>query len=126
MTTPESNWVPKVHPVDRESQPEDPLELHAQVAVGDPDVMLECILQEFLWMGWGEAELLALFHDPGYPLLGQLREFYGDAEVARRVAALVAASGQLVFHETLAEPEDEDPDHGPELLQITMNPALFP
>jgi hypothetical protein len=115
-------FVPKVHPLSREVVPDDPLELMAQTVVGDPDVMLECILQEFVWMGWSEEQLLSLFHHPGYPVLCQLREFFGDAEVARRVSTLLARGGQWRFRETIAEPDPED-HHGPELLQITLEPA---
>ena len=113
--------VPKVHPLARDMAAEDPLELMAQTAVGDPDVMLECLLQEFVWMGWSPQQLLELFHHPGYPLLNELREFFGDAEVERRVAALVARIGQWQFRETLVEPEEEP--HAHELLQITLEPT---
>jgi hypothetical protein len=118
-------FVPKVHPLTRDVEPDDPLELMAHTAVGDPDVMLECILQEFLWMGWSEEELVGLFDHPGYPLLGELRRFFGDDEVRRRVAALVATCGRWRFRETIAEP-DPEPDHGLELLQITLEPAAHP
>ena len=115
--------MPKVHPLDRLVEPEDPLELMAQTAVGDPDVMLECLLQEFVWMGWSRQQLLELFHHPGYPLLNELREFFGDAEVERRVAALLVRIGHWQFRETLVEPEEEP--RGPELLQITQVPTNF-
>lgn len=100
-------WVEKIHPLSRQAEAEDPLELMAQPAVGDPDVMLECILQEFAWMGWNTEQLLALFHHPGYPVLMQLREFYGDDEVRRRVERLAQGWGQLRFRETIA-PAEED------------------
>jgi hypothetical protein len=117
----DAQLVPKVHPLARQVEPEDPLELMAEAVVGDPDVMLECILQEFIWMGWGREQLLALFHDPGYPMLCELQSFYGQEAVERRVAALLARTGQLRFREFIAEPEEED-DHGPELLQIMPHP----
>lgn len=104
---PDDRWVEKVHPLSRPADEEDPLELMAQPAIGDPDVMLECILQEFAWMGWSVEQLLSLFHHPGYPVLNQLREFYGDAEVRRRVEQLAAQWGQLRFRETIVEPEED-------------------
>src|SRR5262245_29108012 len=107
----DDQFVPKVHPLSRNAEPDDPLELMASAAVGDPDVMLVCILQEFLWMGWSEEELVGLFYHPGYPLLGELRQFYGDEEVRRRVANLVARCGRWRFRETIVEAEPE-PDHG--------------
>jgi hypothetical protein len=115
-----STLVPKVHPLTREAAPEDPMELMAQPVVGDPAVMLECILQEFAWMGWNTQELLGLFQHPGYPLLCELREFYGDEEIRRQVAGLVARWGVLRFRETIAEPEEDDEDHEPQLVQLTL------
>ena len=114
----DDRFVTKVHPLDRLVEPEDPLELMAQSVVGDPEVMLECMLQEFMWMGWGREELLSLFHHPGYPVLCQLREYFGDAEVERRVATLLAMSGRWRFRETIAADEVESRE--PELLQITL------
>jgi hypothetical protein len=119
MSHAEDRWVPKVHPLDRPAENEDPLELKAELVPGDPDVMLDCILQEFAWMGWNSEQLLSLFHHPGYPVLGQLREFFGDDEVQRRVNTLAAQWGVLRFRETLTE-HDDDEDAVPQLVQITM------
>jgi hypothetical protein len=117
MTTHFENLVPKVHPLDRGMAPEDPFELVATPAIGEPDVMLECILQEFLWMGWDAEQLLALFGNPAYPLLCELEAHYGRDEVRRRVEALVARGTRMRVTEFLEEPEPEC-EHGPELLQI--------
>jgi hypothetical protein len=124
----DDNWVPKVHPLDRQVEAEDPLELLADVVPGDPEVMLECILQEFVWMGWDADQLYSLFRNPGYPLLCELRQYYGDEEVERRIAELLARSGQFRFHETLVEPEgDEHIEDGEnfELVPLTLSPALW-
>jgi hypothetical protein len=125
MNQPPGEAVPKVDPRTRPAEPEDPLELTAQVVAGDPDVMLECILQEFLWMGYRADQLWALFQDPRYPLLCALRERYGEVELGRRLAALLAASGAWQFRETIAEPEEE-PQHALELLSISPSPTLAP
>lgn len=112
-TSDTERWVPKVHPLERDVEPEDPMELIAEPVVGDPDVMLECILQEFAWMGWNESQLLALFHHPGYPVLQELCRAFGEEEVKRRVRELIARWGVLRFREVVVEPELE-----PELVQI--------
>lgn len=112
---PNSEFVPKVHPLARESSTDDPLELMAEPVPGDPLVMLECILQEFAWMGYSAAQLLALFHHPGYPVLCQLREHFGDEAIACHVNELVARWGVLRFRETIAEPDEPEQD---DLVQL--------
>lgn len=114
----DAQFVPKVHPLAREATVDDPLELLAEPAPGDPRVMLECILQEFAWMGYDAPRLLALFHHPGYPVLCQLREQFGDAAIREQVEQLVAQWGVLRFRET--QVEDEPPE--PELVQL--NPLM--
>lgn len=111
----EDHLVPKVHPLTRESTEEDPFALMAEPVPGDPQVMLECMLQEFAWLGYAPEQLLALFYDPGYPVLCQLREHFGDDVIREKVHAMAAAWGVLRFQETIAEPEQAEP----ELVQIT-------
>ncbi|MEX2188358.1 MAG: hypothetical protein WD875_16240 [Pirellulales bacterium] len=101
-------WVEKVHPLARHAAGDDPFELLAHPTAGDPEVMLECLLQEFLWMGWGTAELIDLFRNPGYPLLCMLREHYGEESIRKQIDAFVARSGVPTFRETLAEPESDE------------------
>ena len=107
-------WAAKVHPLSRDAEPEDPLELVPHTVAGDPAQMLECILQEFAWMGWDAQQLLGLFSNPGYPLLCELRAFYGEEGIRRQVESLVSRWGVLRFRETIVEPEVE-----PEVVQIT-------
>ena len=49
-------FVPKVHPATREIEAEDPMELMAEIAPGDPDVMLNCMVPviELLVVGFVE------------------------------------------------------------------------
>jgi hypothetical protein len=126
MDAEHGQFVPKVHPLERAAEADDPLELMAEPVAGDPAVMLECILQEFAWMGWDRAQLLALFHHPGYPVLCQLREHFGDDEVRRQVDALVERWGTWRFRETVVEPDpSEDEDHV-QVVQIALPGAGLP
>jgi len=119
MNASNPQWVPKVHPLDREAQPDDPMELMAQPVHGDPVVMLECILQEFAWMGWSRDQLLGLFRNPGYPVLCQLREYFGDNEVQRRVDLLLSRWGGLRFTAVEAAPDPALDEHR-ELVQLEL------
>ena len=112
----DDQWVPKIHPLSRDATAEDPFELMAEPVAGDPQFMLECLLEEFLWMGWNAEQLVALFHDPGYPVLGQLREHFGDEAIRQQVEAFVARTGVLQFSETIVEDEEIEP----ELVQIDL------
>jgi len=120
MSTDTDNLVPKVHPATRGVEAEDPMELMAQPALGDPEVMLECIVQEFVWMGWDLEELMGLFYDPQYPVLNHLREHYGEVEVRRRVREVANRLGVFRFQETVDEEIEPDQDDGPELIQLNI------
>jgi hypothetical protein len=98
---------------------EDPLELMATPAPGDPDVMVESIVQEFVWMGWSAEQLLELFQSPMYPVLNQLREYYGDEVIRQRVEGIVGRAGRLSFRETISDEPDSIADDEPELLQLS-------
>ena len=111
------DFVPKIHPMERDLGPEDPMELMAEPVVGDPEVMLQCLVQEFAWLGWDTESLLSLFHSPMYPVLNQLRELFGDEEVRRRVEDILGHGGIRVT-ETISEDPEEDAFSGAELVQL--------
>jgi hypothetical protein len=106
-------WVPKVHPATRAVEAEDPFELHATAVTGDPEVMLQCLVQEYAWMGWDAARIIGLFRDPSYPALNALREAFGEEGVSRRVHELLATMGVYRFEGTVhdePEPDDAEPE----------------
>lgn len=113
------DWVPKVHPATRAVEPEDPMEMIATPVVGDPDVMFECLVQEFIGMGWGLAELVMLFRSPGYPLLNELLSLYGEDQVRERIQQMLSRSGTLRFREVIVDEPDGESDE-PELVQLNL------
>jgi hypothetical protein len=115
------NLVPKIHPATRAVEPDDPLTLHATPVLGDPEVMLRCLVQEYAWMGWNAEQILGLFHDPYYPALHGLLRLYGEAGVRHRVLDLLGQTGVFQFQATVHdEPEPEESE--PELIQVGVRP----
>jgi hypothetical protein len=119
MTEIADRFVPKVHPDTRDVEADDPLELHATPSPGDPAVMLACLVQEYAWLGCGVEEIVALFHDPGYPALNALLDLYGAAGLSERVESLVRQTGVLQFSGRVIDEPDPD-DDGDELIQLTV------
>ncbi|RMF33759.1 MAG: hypothetical protein D6754_16395 [Alphaproteobacteria bacterium] len=56
---------------------------------GDPDLMAECVIEEFLLMGWSERQLMTLFT---YPRFMATHRIYLDCGEAH-VRALIARAG---------------------------------
>jgi hypothetical protein len=83
----------KPHPKDRAIEPEDPMDLQAFEVPGDPQVMLQMLVEEYARMGWGLDALLALFRDPFYVAAHGMWLLYGEEELRRRVAAVLARCG---------------------------------
>lgn len=120
--------VPKVHPLTREIEQEDPMELIAMSVQGDPDVMLECMVQEFAGLGWNTEQLLMLFQSPDYPVLNQLLAALGESEVRRRVQIILGQVGIFQVTESIAEEEGlgdvlEDEPEVVHVVQIAPLPA---
>lgn len=108
---PTQRFVPKVHPATRPIEPEDPMTLNGIGLIGDPEIMLECLVQEYSWMGWNAEQILQLFHDPSYPALRELSQSYGVEGIRQRVEALVRQTGIFHVHVTeRAEPEPTEPE----------------
>jgi hypothetical protein len=116
----DERMVPKVHPLTRSVEPEDPMELVATSVQGDSDFLLECLVQEYAWLGCGAEEIVALFHDPAYPALNALVGLYGEPGLRERVASLVRQTGVLhVSGRVIDEPDPDDDDRG-DLIQLTV------
>jgi hypothetical protein len=104
--------VPKVHPLARPVEPEDPLVLTATLVAGDPDVMIRAVVQEYGWLGWSADQILSLFRDPFFPVLYGLWQTLGDKEVRARITSVVETSGVFCFRSTIVEPpidEESEP-----------------
>lgn len=120
MSYHDNQFVPKVHPITREIEADDPMELVATPADGDPDVMLDCIIQEFAWQGYDAEGLLRLFLNPEYPVLNQLLDCFGPAEVRRRVDDMMGGFDAFSVRASVVETPDPDDEHEPELLELLV------
>jgi len=98
------------------------MELVATPVVGDAGVMLECIMQEFAWMGWDEEKMMDIFNSSDYPVLIQLRESFGENEIRRQMRNILARQGAFRVQETIDQTPDPDDTMEPELIQITVRP----
>jgi len=87
--------VPKVHPLDREMLPDDPLEMQAFEVPGDTDLMFRIVIEELARMGSDRPAIVALARDPFYAALHGLWRLYGEEEFSRRVSQILSRVGVL-------------------------------
>jgi hypothetical protein len=124
-------WVEKIHPLTRGVETDDPMELMAEPVPGDPEVMLECLIDEFAWIGCDADELTAMFASPAYPVLNQLLGHFGVDGVRRRVEERLAQRGIVRFTEVITDepdPDEHESDQGfggetppTELIQLSLD-----
>jgi hypothetical protein len=112
------HFVPKVHPLTRDAEAEDPMELFGTTVQGDPEVMLQCLVEEFAFLGWEADALLALFYSPQYPVLNQLRVQLGEERVREQVQELIGQRAGFRICATIDEEVEPDEETEPELIQI--------
>ena len=103
----ESVGVPKVHPLDREMLPEDPLEMQAFEVPGDTELMFRIVIEEFARMGWDRSAILGVARDPFYAALHGLWRLYGEEDFSRRVSQVLSRVG-VVRVRTFERPPPSD------------------
>jgi hypothetical protein len=108
--------VAKLHPATRAMEIEDPLEMLATPVPGDPEVMLQCLIQEYASMGWNGGQIFQLFSDPAYPALHSLLHAYGEAAIRERIATLLGQTG--VFRCEGIVVEEPEPAEEQELVEL--------
>lgn len=76
------------------SAPDDPMELVAiGLADGDPDYMAECLVEEFLLLGWNERQLMNLFTRPFFRATHRIYREQGEAHVRALIQRVAARWG---------------------------------
>ncbi len=119
--------APKVHPLARPVEPEDPFTLNATSVGGDPEVMIRAVVQEYAWLGWSADQIISLFRDPFFPVLYSLWQTLGDAELRKRIASLTEAFGIFRFQSTMVEsPDGVDTESFEDLVLENNPPAGMP
>ncbi|MCB1364049.1 MAG: hypothetical protein KDK02_08000 [Rhodobacteraceae bacterium] len=82
----------------------DPMEFVAvPLPEGDPDLMAQCVIEEFMLMGWSERRLMTLFTHPGFRATHRIYVDRGEAHV-RELIARVGAAWQRVARKSEGGP----------------------
>jgi hypothetical protein len=124
VATESERFVPKVHPASRPVEADDPFTLNATAVVGgDPEVMLECLVQEYAWMGWNSEQVLGLFRNPDHPALNALLHHYGENGIRRRVEVVLARMGVFRVSGIVVD-EPEPPEDELELIPLGVTETL--
>ncbi len=73
-------------PADKEFDPDDPMELvGVEIPGGDADQRMDDIIQEYLFIGWTELQILFLFRSPHYMATHQIYRQRGERCVMERI-----------------------------------------
>jgi hypothetical protein len=76
---------------------EDPLELNGVALVTEEDTtdaMAECFIEEFMRMGYGHKQIMALFRNPHYLGMNMVLEKRGEGFVRERIAEIFGRWGK--------------------------------
>ncbi len=104
MNNAHANAVPKVHPATREVLPEDPMDLHGFEVPGDPDLMMRMLVEDYARMGWNTEAIMSLANDSNYQVFHGLLRMFGEDELRRRIADVIARCGVIRVKTTEREP----------------------
>ena len=63
-------------------EPEDPMELIGMaIPQEDPDYMAECMIEEYIFLGWNEKQLMSLFTKPFFQATHRIYQDKGEEHV---------------------------------------------
>ena len=96
----------------KEPESDDPMELRGIWCDGDLEYMVDCVVEEYLRMGWSPARVLQLFESPFYPALHQWFQVRGAEAIRGRIQQIAGRCGVFRFQTSEAPP-------APELVHIT-------
>ena len=83
------------HPRDRAWEADDQMLLSGQGIDGDPELMMQCLVEEFASLGYDADDIEQLFFDPSFQATAGLMERFGPNGVRRRIERIVARCGTL-------------------------------
>lgn len=107
-------FIEEKHPRHRAVEEDDPMQLNADAVYGDPEVMLESLIEEYARMGQSAGQIAEIFSLPFFQATYGLNRHFGEQSIHERIDAVLQRSG--VFRFTTVEARRE-----PELVQITVN-----
>lgn len=91
----------------KKPEPDDPMELRGVACDGDPDFMVDCLIEEYAWMGWRAQDIMGLFESPSYPVLHGLYRTQGAESIRHRVEVVIQRFGGFRFQTTERPAEHE-------------------
>ena len=104
------------HPRDRAMQADDPMMLEPVELDGDPEIMIDCLIEEFARMGWDMPTIVRMFDDPFYEGPHRARQLYRADAFEKRVRRVLARCGTMRVR--LVEIADDQPQEKP--VTLTM------
>ena len=91
----------------KEPEYDDPMELQGFECDGDPGYMVDCVVEEYLRMGWPPDEVFHLFESPVYPPLHYLLHTQGPEAILRKIEQVAARCGVFRYQTREAPPNPE-------------------
>jgi hypothetical protein len=105
------------HPADRAWEPEDPMLMMGSQVMGDPEFMLQCLVEEYAHMGWDADAIAGIFHDPSYQATAGLTQLFGREGVRQRIERTLNRCGVIRVRTFESNPRPED-DAAPATLTV--------
>jgi hypothetical protein len=87
--------------VQKDFEPDDPMGLVAvDVPAGEPDLMAECLVEEYVRLGMSDAQLVAIFKNPFFAGAHALYRARGEEHLKSVIARVRCQWGQPRFTTT--------------------------
>lgn len=86
------------------AEPDDPMRLRAELVEGNPQVMLEGLIEEYARMGWDAGQIARIFEDPFFGVTHALASRLGGEAIRDCIEETLQRCGVFHFDTTLVRP----------------------
>ncbi len=100
------------HTSKRNAEPDDPMELRPELVEGNPEAMLEGLIEEYARLGWGADQIARIFEDPFFGATHSLAQRFGGEAIRCLIEHTLQRCGVFRFDTVESKPDTPSGESG--------------
>ena len=100
------------HSRKQNAEPDDPMQLRPRLVEGNPEAMLEGLIEEYARLGWDANQIARIFEDPFFVATHGLARRFGGEAIRCRIEQTLQRCGVFRFDTIESKPDTPSGERG--------------